>query len=328
MAITQPITRVFVSAGVLFLLVATVHDNIAAGQCEAPTVVARGPRYLEITPPPHPTPVAIFVSQDPEEPLCTKYVDFEPALAHLGVGRLLDEPVFLMPEEWGTLYVRGAVIVPSGTYGVRTDCGTAEVPDLSDATVVTTPIWGDVVGEFYEGAWMPSDGDANFDDITAAVDTFRHLPWAPPVDWPDLLPNVPDYTVDFNDIAGTVDAFRGIPYVDDCNGNGVLDACDVAAGTSEDCNSNGIPDECDTDCQPNGIPDDCDIAWGTSEDCQPNNVPDECDIASGTSEDCQPSDVPDECEPCDCYFPSSGITIPNYPREACHYQGGICLDCP
>jgi hypothetical protein len=31
----------------------------------------------------------------------------------------------------------------------------------------------------------------------------------------------------------------------DCNGNGVADAADIAAGTSADANTNGIPDECD-----------------------------------------------------------------------------------
>ncbi|MCC7313301.1 MAG: VCBS repeat-containing protein [Planctomycetes bacterium] len=31
----------------------------------------------------------------------------------------------------------------------------------------------------------------------------------------------------------------------DCNGNGILDQCDVSSGTSFDCNGNGIPDECD-----------------------------------------------------------------------------------
>ncbi|MCP4249380.1 MAG: hypothetical protein GY778_20240 [bacterium] len=31
----------------------------------------------------------------------------------------------------------------------------------------------------------------------------------------------------------------------DCNTNGVLDDCDIVAGTSVDCNSDGIPDECD-----------------------------------------------------------------------------------
>jgi hypothetical protein len=31
----------------------------------------------------------------------------------------------------------------------------------------------------------------------------------------------------------------------DCNTNGVPDACDIAAGTSQDVNSDGIPDECE-----------------------------------------------------------------------------------
>ncbi len=69
----------------------------------------------------------------------------------------------------------------------------------------------------------------------------------------------------------------------DCNGNEVLDECDIIAGTSADCNSNGVPDECD-------------VTGGTSEDCNTNGVPDECDIAGGTSPDCQPNGVPDECD--------------------------------
>ena len=32
----------------------------------------------------------------------------------------------------------------------------------------------------------------------------------------------------------------------DCNGNGIPDACDIANGTSLDLNSNGIPDECES----------------------------------------------------------------------------------
>lgn len=34
-------------------------------------------------------------------------------------------------------------------------------------------------------------------------------------------------------------------WADDCNGNGVADNLDIAAGTSDDCNANGVPDECD-----------------------------------------------------------------------------------
>ncbi|MEM7307188.1 MAG: hypothetical protein AAF682_10985 [Planctomycetota bacterium] len=49
----------------------------------------------------------------------------------------------------------------------------------------------------------------------------------------------------------------------DCNGNGLDDALDIAAGTSTDCNGNGVPDSCDIqlgasfDQDLDGIPDDC-----------------------------------------------------------------------
>ncbi len=63
----------------------------------------------------------------------------------------------------------------------------------------------------------------------------------------------------------------------DCNGNGVPDPIDIAAGTSRDCNGNGIPDECD-------------LASGTSADCDANGRPDECDP------DCNGNGLPDACE--------------------------------
>jgi hypothetical protein len=37
----------------------------------------------------------------------------------------------------------------------------------------------------------------------------------------------------------------GLPPPVDCNGNGLSDDCDIAAGTSHDCNGNGVLDECD-----------------------------------------------------------------------------------
>ncbi len=54
--------------------------------------------------------------------------------------------------------------------------------------------------------------------------------------------------------------------VDDCNGNGIPDECDIASGLSQDCNHNGIPDECD-------------VAAGTSLDLNQNGIPDECERA-------------------------------------------------
>jgi len=51
--------------------------------------------------------------------------------------------------------------------------------------------------------------------------------------------------------------------VGDCNANGQLDACEIAAGTATDCNANGKPDDCDiaegflTDGDQDGRPDEC-----------------------------------------------------------------------
>ena len=73
-----------------------------------------------------------------------------------------------------------------------------------------------------------------------------------------------------------------LPSTNDCNGNAVLDSCDIGLGTSVDCNSNGKPDSCD-------------IASGTSIDCNGNARPDSCDIASGASSDLNANGVPDEC---------------------------------
>jgi len=64
----------------------------------------------------------------------------------------------------------------------------------------------------------------------------------------------------------------------DCDGNGVLDTCDLAGG-SADCNANGRLDTCD-------------LAGGTSADCDGDGIPDEC--AGG--DDCNLNGVPDFCE--------------------------------
>jgi hypothetical protein len=51
-------------------------------------------------------------------------------------------------------------------------------------------------------------------------------------------------------------AFGSVPPITDCNNNGVDDAADIAAGTSNDDNANAVPDECeklagDTNCDGN-----------------------------------------------------------------------------
>jgi len=111
-------------------------------------------------------------------------------------------------------------------------------------------------------------------------------------------------------------------YSTDCNQNGIPDTCDLFEGTSPDCNQNGVPDECEPDCNQNGIPDDCDLAAGTSQDCNENGRPDECDIADGISADCQPNGIPDECDLAsghDCN--SNGVP------DECDVAQGVSADC-
>ncbi|NOX58217.1 MAG: immunoglobulin domain-containing protein, partial [Planctomycetes bacterium] len=49
-----------------------------------------------------------------------------------------------------------------------------------------------------------------------------------------------------------------IPVDRDCNENGTLDACEIAAGSGTDCDLDGLLDQCGPDCDSNGIPDVCD----------------------------------------------------------------------
>lgn len=89
----------------------------------------------------------------------------------------------------------------------------------------------------------------------------------------------------------------------DCNQNGRLDSCDIAAGNSLDCNGNALPDECEfggtVDCNNNGIVDLCEP--GGAADCNRNSVSDFCDIANCPNgdlscADCNANGVPDGCE--------------------------------
>jgi hypothetical protein len=76
--------------------------------------------------------------------------------------------------------------------------------------------------------------------------------------------------------------YDGLPALADCNGNGVLDSCEIGTGLAADCNVNGVPDACDissglaADCNGNGRLDACDIAGGTSSDLDGNGRPDDC----------------------------------------------------
>jgi hypothetical protein len=78
-----------------------------------------------------------------------------------------------------------------------------------------------------------------------------------------------DFT--FDSVDGISNAWLGwqidgirIETIPDCDGNGVLDECDLDSGTATDCNGNGIPDSCDF---ASGASSDCDLD-GTLDDCE------------------------------------------------------------
>ncbi len=81
----------------------------------------------------------------------------------------------------------------------------------------------------------------------------------------------------------------------DCNANGIPDTCDIANGTSNDIDTDGIPDSCE-DCNGNGLPDNYEVARGSVRDCNGNRLPDSCDIASGLDHDCNASGILDSCD--------------------------------
>ncbi|MCH7632998.1 MAG: hypothetical protein IIB59_07275, partial [Planctomycetes bacterium] len=186
--------------------------------CEAPVVDAAGSRYLAITPQPAnapaegapPIPVALLIT-----PECAggvaRYVG-EP-FGEFNVAMLVDHPsqaAFLTPTQWGgTVYVTGIDIAPNVSYAVQEDCGIPKLPILTSATVVTTPVWGDVIGR--EGAREP-DGVANALDITAVVDGVKELPSALPLYKLDLLSCTPNQKVDVVDLTGVVDAVKDLSF--------------------------------------------------------------------------------------------------------------------
>jgi hypothetical protein len=93
----------------------------------------------------------------------------------------------------------------------------------------------------------------------------------------------------------------------DCNGNGVLDQCDIAGGHSQDVNTNGVPDECeDPDVDDDGIAnetDNCPLIYNPDQtDNDGDNIGDSCDNCLSTQNvgqgDWDGDGVGDLCDVC------------------------------
>jgi len=105
-----------------------------------------------------------------------------------------------------------------------------------------------------------------------------------------------------------VDAIDFCPTIDDCNGNCIDDATDIARGSSFDCNMNGIPDECEV-----GVPP-CDTGACclTDGSCSAGVTQDECvNILGGEYQG----------DGLDC-----GRIVCAMPTGACCFDDGSCAD--
>jgi hypothetical protein len=126
------------------------------------------------------------------------------------------EPHYTDVSGVGMLHVRHPAIVPGASYAVQVVdqfCGPALALDVTvPYAELGTSGWGDLVGTRADDDWTVSNGVVDFQDISAAVDAFRHLSTAPDLERADLSPAWPDGVVDFTDIAYVVEGFRGQSY--------------------------------------------------------------------------------------------------------------------
>jgi len=190
-------------------------EDTASCGCEAPQVLAAGPRYLAITPQPSPAIVPIRLLVTPNCPLgVPKYLGAPSAPYDIALP--IDDPAaaaLLVPSQWGeTVYVTGLEIAPGLEYQVQADCGASGRPVLTEAATAMTPVWGDVVGWLPGGEYTPPDGTVDAIDILAIVDALKGVPQALPMYAVDLYGCTPNQIIDAIDIVGDVDAFKGYPY--------------------------------------------------------------------------------------------------------------------
>jgi len=181
-----------------------VNNN--CGGCLSPTVVVEGSRYLRITPPPGPNSVAIYLSGPPGNTAASCVGGFL-----LANGAISPTPQYQTPAQWGTLHVKGCVIIPQTTYRFYTDCSPQLEGLFSAPTSAKTWRWGDVDGS----------GTVTLNDVSAVIDASNgDYSGGQTLQNVDLVPCVPNGIIDNDDVSYAQDALANGPYPcnDPCSG--------------------------------------------------------------------------------------------------------------
>ena len=194
--------------------------------CNVQDVVltGEGPRYLEIIPADGAVPVALRITSV-DAPCLTKYIDLDAdsTLAELGIARLVENPVYRLPADWGVLHARGNEIVPGYQYTIQPEV--EGVGLLAEGVTFATYDHGDV----------NNNGFANYADIQLVVQGFQQT-YQGPLGAVDLAPCVPNGIVNFEDIQQAVLAFQLLAYEAICPM-----PCDGSVATTAGADWNEMP---------------------------------------------------------------------------------------
>ena len=194
--------------------------------CErTPPQTAEGGRCLAVTAPAHGLPLALYVTGDPGDPQAACMSGYVQADGSLGAT-----PVYQMSDDWATVYVCDAWIVPSAAYHVCCEFDETHAGVFSPAVPAATARWADTVGVSTGAGWTQPNGIVDILDAVAILDKFSGLPSAPPLAWVDLvgmdqdgLTCSPDGQIDIIDAVVALDAFGGQTYTE-------ATGCEVSCG--------------------------------------------------------------------------------------------------
>ena len=134
------------------------------------------------------------------------------------------EPVYIDGSETGVVNLWHEGVVPGATYSVRVveeGC-----PDLdasfSEPLIMSTAIFGDVVGISGPVPPEPVDGSVGLSDALAGVAAFQSAPGKPSWSRTELAGRCVDHIANINDVLGSLLGFVGVAFPETPSG---LDPC-------------------------------------------------------------------------------------------------------